>query len=149
MTIPQNYFGGEKAIWVQSGWTHCAVGITSGEVYMWGRSDYGQLGSSDKDDSCSETTPEISSKTRFNYVPSCLMLNKNIRSIVCGSEHNLALTEDSSDSNLLHSWGWNEHGNCGDGSTINVSRPLKLAIPGNVQMIGAGSGHSFALVKTY
>lgn len=33
-----------------------------------------------------------------------------------GSEHGYFITESRS----LYSWGWNEHGNCGNGSTENL-----------------------------
>jgi len=47
------------------------------------------------------------------------------------------------------SWGWNEHGNCGNGKTENVLRPEFLSIPSNsvAVLVGAGAGHSFAVIK--
>lgn len=59
LTIPHNYFGGERVTWLRAGWTHCVVGVASGAVYSWGRADYGQLGTleDEKDDSSSDTTP--------------------------------------------------------------------------------------------
>ena len=48
----------------------------------------------------------------------------------------------------LYSWGWNEHGNCGLGHTENVLTPTKVLETETVIKCFAGSGHSFALVKT-
>lgn len=45
------------------------------------------------------------------------------------------------------SWGWNEHGNCGTGTTEDVIQSTKVNLPGPVVMIGAGAGHSLAVVS--
>ena len=50
LTIPLNYFGGERVLWVRAGWTHCVAGTSSGAVYTWGRADYCQLGPAQSDD---------------------------------------------------------------------------------------------------
>lgn len=151
LTIPHNYFGGERVTWLRGGWTHCVAGVASGAVYIWGRADYGQLGPSedDREDSSSDTTTNEVIHKRCRYIPSCLSLNKRVQGIVCGSEHNLAMTGGADEDVSLFTWGWNEHGNCGDGTTINIHRPSKVTLPGNLQAIGAGSGHSFALVKLF
>ncbi|RXG73809.1 Secretion-regulating guanine nucleotide exchange factor [Armadillidium vulgare] len=128
LTIPSNYFGGLRAVWMQAGWTHCAVGLSSGQIYMWGRSDYGQVGPVE-DDETDEASAQISKtpgklqNLRYRYVPSCLRLD-NIRQVVCGSEHNLAVVGTPEKKMKLMSWGWNEHGNCGTGNTENVYKPV-------------------------
>ena len=48
LPIPSNYFGSERVRWLRCGWTHCVAGVDSGEVYAWGRHDYGQLGMPDE-----------------------------------------------------------------------------------------------------
>ncbi|XP_071543496.1 secretion-regulating guanine nucleotide exchange factor [Panulirus ornatus] len=151
LTIPHNYFGGERVMWLRAGWTHCVVGVTSGAVYVWGRADYGQLGplEDEKEDSSSDTTAYEVLHKRYRYIPSCLSLNKSIRGVACGSEHNLAITGSTGEDGLLYTWGWNEHGNCGNGTTNNIHQPTRVLLPGNLQVIGAGSGHSFALVKLF
>lgn len=47
------------------------------------------------------------------------------------------------------SWGWNEHGNCGNGSVEDVKYPNFVKISKSMRgtLIGTGYGHSFALVK--
>lgn len=47
--IPSNYLGGESAVWIRAGWTHCAVGLSSGAICMWGRADYGQISPSEEE----------------------------------------------------------------------------------------------------
>lgn len=49
----------------------------------------------------------------------------------------------------IYSWGWNEHGNCGLGSTENVTVPQRVPVEGKVLLVAAGSGHSFALIRNY
>jgi len=145
LPIPQNYFGSERINWIEAGWTHVAVGVTSGKVYIWGRSDYGQLGPL-------EDSIQPNQIYRYRYVPSVLNLpNKRILDLVCGSEHNLALidteNEESASGSCLYTWGWNEHGNCGDGSVNNILTPVQVILPGNIKVVGVGSGHSFSLVQ--
>ncbi|KAK7076378.1 hypothetical protein SK128_014792 [Halocaridina rubra] len=151
LTIPHNYFGGERVTWLRAGWTHCVAGVASGAVYIWGRADYGQLGPSEDEgeDSGSDTTTNEVPAMRFRYIPNCLNLNKRIQVIACGSEHNLALIGGAGEDASLFTWGWNEHGNCGNGTTVNINRPVKVTLPGSLRVIGAGSGHSFALVKLF
>ncbi|XP_054903740.1 secretion-regulating guanine nucleotide exchange factor isoform X3 [Poeciliopsis prolifica] len=59
--------------------------------------------------------------------------------IVCGSEHNLAIV-----GGRLLSWGWNEHGMCGDGSQADVFHP-RLVSDLRPVLIGCGAGHSMAV----
>lgn len=47
--------------------------------------------------------------------------------------------------NELVSWGWNEHGSCGNGDYDVGDKPTYLKI-NNVSQIGAGTGQSFAVV---
>lgn len=70
LTIPHNYFGGERVMWLKAGWTHCVVGVASGAVYVWGRADYGQLGpiEDDREDSSSDTAPTEVSQKRCRLV---------------------------------------------------------------------------------
>ncbi|KAK3558768.1 hypothetical protein QTP86_028769 [Hemibagrus guttatus] len=64
------------------------------------------------------------------------------REIACGSEHNLAIV-----GNQVFSWGWNEHGMCGDGSLGDVIQPQPIPDLQNAKglLIGCGAGHSLAL----
>lgn len=46
-------------------------------------------------------------------------------------------------------WGWNEHGNCGNGNMKDVLLPERLPLPHNSVgvLVGSGAGHSFAVIK--
>lgn len=119
-----------KVCKLYSGWTHMLAKTESGNIYTWGRNDYGQLGR-DKD-------------MPFDAMPQSLSGIKDPVDITCGSEHTLLLTKD----NELLSWGWNEHGICGTGDELDVNTPTKISSFNNIKVtaIGCGMGHSFALV---
>lgn len=65
-----------------------------------------------------------------------------IKQCAVGSHHMFVLDED----NVIWSWGWNEHGNCGNGELENVFVPVRVDIKGKVSLIGTGAAHSFAQV---
>ena len=47
----------------------------------------------------------------------------------CGSEHVLAIVEESRGRRAVWGWGWNEHGNLGTGSLDDVNVPVKIWPP--------------------
>lgn len=53
------------------------------------------------------------------------------------------------ESGAIFCWGWNEHGNCGNGSTKDVLSPEPLPLPHDSVgvLVGSGAGHSFAVIK--
>ncbi|XP_004635012.1 secretion-regulating guanine nucleotide exchange factor [Octodon degus] len=136
-----------KAICVLAGSAHSAALTETGKVFTWGRADYGQLGRNldtqedwklEKQDSfCPCSGPE-------NCTPSSLPCLMGAAEISCGSEHNLAVIGGT-----CYSWGWNEHGMCGDGTEANVWAPKPvqdlLLVPG--LLVGCGAGHSLALCQ--
>jgi len=47
----------------------------------------------------------------------------------------------------LVSWGWNEHGNCGNGSIENVMEPMPVSLRhGRAVLIGGGACHNFCVI---
>lgn len=130
----------ERATDIHSGWTHVIAQTESGRVFTWGRANYGQLGQtvvtnqereSQSDSSSGPTNGPFEVKGLFGATQ-----------IACGSEHNLAVV-----GGRIFSWGWNEHGMCGDGSLCDITQPQP--IPSLVDctplLIGCGAGHSMAL----
>lgn len=55
----------------------------------------------------------------------------------------------------IHSWGWNEHGSCGNGGQQNIKSPHHVTLLQDSSssptplLIGAGAGTSFALVHQH
>ena len=52
-------------------------------------------------------------------------------------------------SGVLLSWGWNEHGMCGDGTETDVKGPKPISKLKSMKIIefGTGYGHSFAFYE--
>lgn len=112
-----------------------------GRLFTWGDNCYGQLGDGTARDSHtpSDITPQ------FNLKP-----GETIVSLSPGSYHTAALTSEG----RLFTWGWNEHGQLGDGTTTNSHTPTDITPQFNlgpeealvtVSLIGA---HATALTST-
>ncbi|XP_019850124.1 PREDICTED: secretion-regulating guanine nucleotide exchange factor-like [Amphimedon queenslandica] len=127
---------------IHCGWSHC-LAVTKGEdkrrkmIYSWGRGDYGQLGIGNTID---------------QYQPQEISSLHGVQQVCCGSEHNLAINGDGE----LFSWGWNEHGSCGNADTSNRLTPGLVLLPKSHDLekstsesptlnviIGSGAGCSF------
>ncbi len=118
---------------ISCGWTHVTARLGGGDVLCWGRGDYGQLGRPD--------SGRIGSRGEAGAVP---LLKAS--AVSSGSEHVLALRIPDGQ---LVSWGWNEHGSCGDGSASNVLDPTRVRLPAAVAAVEsfcAASGHNLAIV---
>ncbi|XP_046775535.1 secretion-regulating guanine nucleotide exchange factor isoform X7 [Gallus gallus] len=130
---------------VAAGSYHCVSLTETGKVFTWGRADYGQLGRHavvpDGQETC--TASEQPMKL-FCNIPISLPCLNGASQIACGSEHNLAVVGD-----CCLSWGWNEHGMCGDGTEANVHVPKPVKALGYAKqiLIGCGAGHSLALCQ--
>ncbi|XP_063189150.1 secretion-regulating guanine nucleotide exchange factor isoform X1 [Chroicocephalus ridibundus] len=144
--IETQFFSYEKIGAVWSGWTHLVAQTETGKVFTWGRADYGQLGRHavvpDGPEAC------IASEQRFELlcnIPISVPCLNGASQIACGSEHNLAVVGGQ-----CFSWGWNEHGMCGDGTEANVHVPKPVKALGYAKqiLIGCGAGHSMALCQT-
>ncbi len=61
--------------------------------------------------------------------------------IAVGYTHSIALKSDGS----LWSWGWNEYGQLGDGTTTNRNFPVQIGVDYDWVSIAAGFGHNIAL----
>ncbi|CAG5957904.1 unnamed protein product [Menidia menidia] len=141
---------GEKVVSVWSGWTHIVAQTESGRVFTWGRGDYGQLGLQASASQLREQHSagalldcpldgKMTAQTREVCLPFEVKVLHGATQIACGSEHNLAVV-----GGCLFSWGWNEHGMCGDGSHSDVSHPQVVSDLRPV-VIGCGAGHSMAV----
>ncbi|XP_036432335.1 secretion-regulating guanine nucleotide exchange factor isoform X2 [Colossoma macropomum] len=143
--LDRSLLNGERVCAIHSGWTHLIAQTETERVFTWGRASYGQLGrrgptndvtSPESDASMTDSSSEISLPSEVRA------LNGATQQIACGSEHNLAVV-----GNQVFSWGWNEHGMCGDGSFCNIIQPQLVPVLRDVRplLIGCGAGHSMAL----
>lgn len=130
-----------RAVW--SGWSHLIAQSETGKVFTWGRSDYGQLGTS-VNGSCAKSQEKRDNRFTKGRLksPVCVPVLTGASQVACGSEHNLALC-----GNTVYSWGWNEHGMCGNGCEDNVPTPTAICLPtsSRVELIGCGAGHSMVV----
>lgn len=90
----------EKVSGLQSGWTNNGVLTDDGQVSLWGRNSYGQLGVLDVN---------LKGVNKLN-------VGRCVKWLHLGSEHGMIITDGGS----VFTWGWNEHGNCGNGLVDNV-----------------------------
>lgn len=85
---------------LRCGWTHNAA-MAGGCIFLWGRNTYGQLASSD---------------TELSGLQQVRCEDSDAVELYLGAEHCVAVSEQGA----VYTWGWNEHGNCGNGSVDNV-----------------------------
>ncbi|KAI9529648.1 hypothetical protein NQZ68_007886 [Dissostichus eleginoides] len=138
--VKRSLLGGEKVVLVCSGWTHIVAQTESRRVYTWGRGGYGQLGRQTCHHAERQMTgPSAGSGNTVASLPAEVKVLCGATQIACGSEHNLAIL-----GGRLLSWGWNEHGMCGDGSQSDVFQP-QLVSGVRPLLIGCGAGHSMAV----
>ncbi|KAM5183953.1 secretion-regulating guanine nucleotide exchange factor isoform 4-T4 [Callospermophilus lateralis] len=121
-----------KAICVLAGSDHSASLTDAGELYVWGSNKHGQL----------------AAQAAFLPVPQKIeahcFQNEKVTAIWSGWTHLVAQT-----GGVCHSWGWNEHGMCGDGTEANVwaPKPVQLLQSASGLLVGCGAGHSLALCQ--
>nr|XP_023012345.1 secretion-regulating guanine nucleotide exchange factor [Leptinotarsa decemlineata] len=125
--VPLEVFNNEGLKSVHAGWTHTAGLTKNGEVFTWGRNNFGQLGA----------------EREVPYKPTRIPTLKSVVQLSLGSEHNLAVTSDGK----LYSWGWNEHGSCGTGDKKDVKVPTQILVNKRVKYAFACTGSSFAVVE--
>ena len=100
----------------------------TGQLYMWGYNNVGQLG----DGSVTATN-----------APKLIAAMSNVKKISCGDSHVLAVKND----NTLWSWGNNTYGQIGTGTTSPAyyANPTWIASLPNVIKVAAGPMHSLAV----
>jgi len=134
-----NHFGqtdrvviGHQVDKILCGWKHNGVLIRTGDVLLWGRNTYGQLGRN-------TTTINIDSVRH----PIRLAVFEKFKDFHLGAEHGLAVTN----SGEIVTFGWNEHGNCGNGNVQNVYTPYLVNLPGKCVLAACGAGFCYALME--
>ncbi|KAJ7344405.1 hypothetical protein JRQ81_000355 [Phrynocephalus forsythii] len=140
--IETHYFLGEKIRRVWNGWTHMVAQTDTGKIFTWGRGDYGQLGKNVLEGQVQDLKRSTEhSLKELLCIPATVPSLSGASQIACGSEHNLAIVDGQ-----CFSWGWNEHGMCGNGTEVNVCtpQPIETFRSAELRLIGCGAGHSMA-----
>ncbi|KAE8810905.1 ultraviolet-B receptor UVR8-like [Hordeum vulgare] len=123
---------GEKMVLVACGWRHSVSVSSSGALYTYGWSKYGQLGHGDFQD---------------HLVPRKLEALKDvpISQISGGWRHTMAVAEDGK----LYGWGWNKFGQVGVEDNVDHCSPVEVNFPDEQKIVQVACGwrHTLALTE--
>ena len=123
---------------IAAGSDHSLARDSDGAVWAWGSNAYGQLGTPTGKDCGGNTLNAVA----CSHQPVRILGLPPVRAIAAGANHSLAIDN----AGAVWSWGWNQSGQLGDGTTTDRLAPA--AVPGlaNATAIAAGDGHSLALL---
>ncbi|GFY87472.1 regulator of chromosome condensation (RCC1) family protein [Actinidia rufa] len=123
----------EKMVLVACGWRHTISVSSSGGLYTYGWSKYGQLGHGDFED---HLIPHRLEALRGNF----------ISQISGGWRHTMALTSDGK----LYGWGWNKFGQVGVGDNVDHCSPAQVRFPHEQAiLIPATLWHTLAVTERH
>jgi len=106
--------------------TSCGITI-EGDAYCWGVNDYGMLG---------DGQPPVAGPD--SAAPSRVVGNHRFTSLAVGTNHVCGLTQDAQ----VYCWGWNGHGQLGNGTTVATSLPTLVNGDLRWAAISLGNQHS-------
>ncbi|KAM0855667.1 hypothetical protein ACQ4PT_049609 [Festuca glaucescens] len=122
----------EKMVRVACGWRHTITVSSSGSLYTYGWSKYGQLGHGDFED---------------HLVPHKVdaLKDSSTSQISGGWRHTMALTSDGK----LYGWGWNKFGQVGAGDIEDHCSPVEINFPEEqkVAQVACGWRHTLAFTE--
>ncbi|MFY9113973.1 MAG: hypothetical protein WAO23_01870, partial [Dethiobacteria bacterium] len=124
--------GRPKMVSISAGGKHSLAIDEKGQVYACGENDYGQLG-----------LGEVTEKNVFTPVTGVPVLGDNPAAAVSGSAHSLVLMKDGT----VYSFGLNNHGQLGQGTTVSLKMPALLRGFEHVKTASAGGTHSLLLLE--
>ncbi len=127
---PVNVIGlGSGVVGIAAGGEHACAVLASGSVRCWGENSYGQLGDG--------TTTNRSTPVSVPALP------EGAAAVVAGESHTCVRTR----ANGAKRWGWNSHGELGDGTVARRTTPVDVAgLASNVAGLTAGDDHTCAVV---
>uniref|UniRef100_A0A7N9DAD0 HECT and RLD domain containing E3 ubiquitin protein ligase 5 n=1 Tax=Macaca fascicularis TaxID=9541 RepID=A0A7N9DAD0_MACFA len=135
-TTPQivEHLAGVPLAQISAGEAHSMALSMSGNIYSWGKNEFGQLGLGHTESKDSPSLIEA-------------LDNQKVEVLACGGSHSALLTQDG----LLFTFGAGKHGQLGHNSTQNELRPCLVAeLVGNrVTQIACGRWHTLAYVSDF
>ena len=129
---------GKTIIQIHAGYEHSLALASDGTVYAWGRNNSGQLGKNDATDT------HIPDAVQTLGTP---MAGKVIVQLAAGNSQSMALASDGT----VYTWGWNQYGQLGNGTTTNSRIPVAVVTTGTplagktISQIAAGNAHALAM----
>uniref|UniRef100_A8M5U9 Regulator of chromosome condensation RCC1 n=1 Tax=Salinispora arenicola (strain CNS-205) TaxID=391037 RepID=A8M5U9_SALAI len=123
---------GVTASAVAAGRDHSVALTSAGTVLAWGGNSFGQLGDG--------TVVDRSTPVAVALPPST-----TVTAVAAGATHSVALTS----AGTVLAWGGNPFGQLGDGTVVDRSTPVAVALPPSttVTAVAAGGNHSVALTS--
>ena len=113
-----------------AGGAHSMAIGSDGKLYAWGDNEYGQLGNG---------------TTTTSHTPVAVSLPADVTpiAVVAGELHNLAIGSDGK----LYAWGYNGHGELGNGTTTQSTTPLVVSLPNGITPIAIAAGYQHSLAE--
>jgi alpha-tubulin suppressor-like RCC1 family protein len=120
---------------IDAGYDHVLIRLKNGKVMGWGDAEKGALGKEPK-------TAECGKALCFKRAKTIAGLPKQVQQVVGGGHFSLVLSQHS-----VYSFGRNEDGELGNGTTI--TSPTPAVVPGlsHVAFISAADKHAFAVLE--
>ena len=135
--IPRQVKALTGVVAIAGGSEHNLALLANGTVKAWGSNEAGQLGVG------SRTGPEPCQPTACAPTPVTVEGLSNVVAIAAGESHSLALLRNGT----VMSWGQNDSGQLGDGSTEAAATPVQVEGVTAAVAIAAGSESSMALLE--
>ncbi|KAM3270288.1 ultraviolet-B receptor UVR8 isoform X1 [Capsicum chacoense] len=132
LIVTHELLKGEKMFMVACGWRHTICVSSSGALYTYGWSKYGQLGHGDFEDHL--------------FPHKVQALHESFTSQISGGwRHTMALTADGK----LYGWGWNKFGQVGVDDNCDHCSPVQVKFPHDqkVILISCGWRHTLAVTE--
>ncbi|MCL1874782.1 MAG: InlB B-repeat-containing protein [Synergistaceae bacterium] len=126
-TIPFNVGTGYNLASIDAGFGHTIEIKIDGNLWAWGRNDYGQLGNGLTTNSYTPVQEETSAK--------------NWAAVAAGYDHTAAIKTDGS----LWTWGSNENGKLGYDLTTQCNSPDQMGMDKNWAAVTVGQYHTIAI----
>jgi hypothetical protein len=111
--------------------------LSDGAVMSWGWNEFGQLGDG------TSSGPERCNNMACSRTPVTVSGLSGVTAVSAGNDHSLALLSGGT----VMSWGLNQYGQLGNGSTNGSSAPVSVTGLVGVTAISAGGEHSLALLS--
>ncbi|XP_063244096.1 E3 ubiquitin-protein ligase HERC2 isoform X2 [Bacillus rossius redtenbacheri] len=124
---------GKHVVHIACGSTYSAAITASGDMYTWGRGNYGRLGHGSSDD---YSTPMLVASLRGHKVVD----------VACGSGD--AQTLVVTDAGLVFSWGDGDYGKLGRGGSDGTKTPKLVDVLQEVEVVKVYCGAQFSLALT-
>jgi alpha-tubulin suppressor-like RCC1 family protein len=124
---------GHTIDYIAGGGDFCMALLSNHTVLSWGRNDFGEVGNG-------------TFNTIGQFLPTPVVQTTgltNIKAIAAGWSFAVALSADGT----VWTWGLNNHGQLGDGTTTNRNRPVQVHGLSNVIQVSAGDNH-IAVLKS-